>query len=84
MVVIVWAFLFVSGVFGFEEEASAFKVSSQDKRGVSGGWRTSEILLTKVGCLSLQGRERNQAKVRGEQSAEKPVLRKIGVGVRSQ
>ena len=32
MVVIVWAFSFVSGVFGFEEEASAFKVSSQDKQ----------------------------------------------------
>ena len=37
MVVIVWAFSFVSGVFGFEEEASAFKVSSQDKRLYS--WR---------------------------------------------
>ena len=32
MVMIVWAFSFVSGVFGFEEEASAFKVSSQDKQ----------------------------------------------------
>ena len=31
MVDIVWAFLFVSGIFGFEEEASGFKVSNQDK-----------------------------------------------------
>ena len=58
MVVIVWAFSFVSGVFGFEEEALAFKVSSQDKRGVSGGWRTSEILLMKVGCPRLRGRKK--------------------------
>ena len=55
MIVIVWAFSFVSSVFGFEEEVSAFKVSSQDKRGVSGGWRTSEISLTKAGCPRLRG-----------------------------
>ena len=84
MVVIVWAFLFVSGVFGFEEEALAFKVSSQDKRDVSGGWRISEISRMRVGCQKLRGREKDQAKARGEQLVEKPVLRKTGVGVRSQ
>ena len=84
MVVIVWAFSFVSGVFGFEEEASAFKVSSQDKRDVSGGWRISEISRMRVGCQKLQGREKVQAKARGEQSAEKPVSRKTGVGARNQ
>ena len=34
MIVVVWAFLFVSGVFGFEEEASAFKAFGRANRGV--------------------------------------------------
>ena len=84
MVVIVWAFSFVSSVFGFEEQASAIKVSSQDKRDVSGGWTISEILRMRVGCQKLQGREKDPAKVRGEQAAEKPVPRKTGVGARNQ
>ena len=32
MVLIVWAFSWISGIFGFKEEAPAFKVSSQDKQ----------------------------------------------------
>ena len=84
MVVIVWAFLFVSGVFGFEEEALAFKVSSQDKRDVSGGWRISEISRMRVGCPKPRGREKGQAKIREEQPAEKRDPRKTGVGARNR
>ena len=90
MVVIIWAFSWVSGIFGFEEEASAFKVSSQVKRfvllvgGVSGGWRISGTSPMRVGCHKRQGREKDLAKARGEQAAEKPVPRKTGVGARNQ
>ena len=36
MVVIIWAFSWMSGIFGFEEEASTFKVLSRDKRFIIG------------------------------------------------
>ena len=32
MVLIVWAFSWMTGIFGFKEEVSAFKVSGQKKR----------------------------------------------------
>ena len=38
----------------------------------------------KVGCPRLKEREKDLAKVRGEQSAEKPVPRKTGVGARNR